>query len=159
MLKQLDADNLRLVLLSCAIWAYVGSGIRTGYQEFVKRLLRDVQIPRSVCCYADKRTSAAAATAGTQAPSKAAAAAVGGAVKAKAKKVPRYVKEALEEVEQEKLTKLAVEQTQASAQTNLQKAAKVGKASKAKKKDALKVEQSAKQGKLADPERVARANR
>ncbi|KAL3157259.1 hypothetical protein ABBQ38_001492 [Trebouxia sp. C0009 RCD-2024] len=107
----------------------------------------------------DKRTSAAAATAGTQAPSKAAAAAVGGAVKAKAKKVPRYVKEALEEVEQEKLTKLAVEQTQASAQTNLQKAAKVGKASKAKKKDALKVEQSAKQGKLADPERVARANR
>ena len=80
-----------------------------------------------VCCYADKRSSTAAATAGTQSPAGAAAAAVVAAVRTKAKKVPRYVKEALSEVEQEKLTKLAAEQTQAPAQTNLQSQEKLGK--------------------------------
>lgn len=152
MLRQLDADNLCLVLLLCAICANLGSGIITGYQDFIKRLLRNLQIPRIVCCHADKRTLSAAATAGMHAPSEAAAAAAVGAVKTKAKKVPRYVKEALQEVEQEKLRKLAAEQAQAPGQTNLQKSGKAGKASKATKKDVQKVDQPAKKlrGQIAD---------
>ena len=112
-----------------------------------------------VCCYADKRSSSAAATAGAQSPAGAAAAAVVAAVKTKAKKVPRYVKEALLEVEQEKLTKLASEQTQAAAQTKLQKPGKAGKTSKATKKHLQKLEPTAKKGRLADIDRVSKANR
>lgn len=90
---------------------------------------------------------------GTQAPT----AAVGSPVKTKAKKVPRYVKEALQEVEQEKAKKLAAEQAQAPAQMALQKTPKVGKASKATKH--VQAKQPAKKGKLADSKRMSKANR
>lgn len=91
---------------------------------------------------------------GTQAPT----AAVGSPVKTKAKKVPRYVKEALQEVEQEKAKKLAAEQAQAPAQMALQKTPKVGKASKATKQH-VQAKQPAKKGKLADSKRMSKANR
>lgn len=75
------------------------------------------------------------ASAGSQTP---AAAAAGAPAKTKAKKVPRYVKEALREVEQEKAVQLASEQKPTSAQTDVQKLVPAGKSSKTSKKQVLK---------------------
>ena len=107
------------------------------------------EIVQLICCaeksiHAAKKQSASAAS---KAP--AAAAAADGPVKARAKKVPRYVKEALQEVEQEKATKLATTQTQVPPQGDLQKPAKAAKAGKAVKQQLQKVKKPAKKGKLA----------
>ena len=88
------------------------------------------------------------ASAAAEAP---AAVAADGPVKARTKKVPRYVKEALQEVEQEKATKLAYAQTQEPLQGDLQKpakAAKAAKAGKAVKQQLQKANKPAKKGKL-----------
>ena len=94
-----------------------------------------------------KQSASAASQAASESP--AAAAAADGPVKAKVKKIPRYVKEALQEVEQEKAIKLASAQTQAPPLRGLPKPAKAAKAGKAAKQHLYKANKPAKTGKLA----------
>lgn len=101
-----------------------------------------------MCC-AERRIHAASKQSASAVSKPPAAAAAAGPVKAKVKKVPRYVKEALQEVEQEKATKLASAQTQAPPQRVLPKTAKAAKAGKAVKQQLPKANKPAKKGKLA----------
>ena len=95
---------------------------------------------------AAKQTASAASQAASNLP---AAAAADGPVKTKAKKVPRYVKEALKEIEQEKAIKLASTRTQALPHVNVQKPAKAAKVGKAVMRQSHKSNKPAKKSKLA----------